>query len=105
MLKMVDGIDNAPAFLSDIPAERLEKMNHAEWLADFSKVLALNTRVPMSPGRQGMCTRLLWASQYVRLLERRVGAYREALEKTNKDLEAALAALDVHLHDEHEPPA
>jgi len=89
--KLTEG--SRPAALDE---QTLLRLNHAEWLSDFSKVLALNTRVPASPGRQGMINRLAFAADYVLLLEKRIGLlekrvkeYKEGLARTARDLELA----------------
>lgn len=69
------GRSDAPDFPhkpGNLSEKSLCALNHAEWLRDFSKVLALNTGVQMSPGRQGIITRLYWAHQYVKLMQRRL---------------------------------
>ena len=53
----------------DLDEDKLKGLNHAEWLEDFSKILALQTGVTMTPKREGTITRLHWASLYVKLLE------------------------------------
>lgn len=69
-----------PAFKPrDLDDAKLRGMNHAEWLEDFSKILALHTGVAMTPKREGTITRLHWAADYVKLLE-----------QTNRDLETEL---------------
>ena len=56
----------------DLGDDKLKGMNHAEWLEDFSKILALQTGVQMTPKREGTITRLHWASLYVKLLEQQL---------------------------------
>ena len=62
-----------PAFRPrDLDSDKLKGLNHAEWLEDFSKILALQTGVQMTAKREGTITRLHWASLYVKLLEQQV---------------------------------
>jgi hypothetical protein len=67
---------------------QLAQMNHVEWLEDFAKITLLPTRVPMTPRRLGVGTRLQWAAAYIRLLER-----------TLKTQEAELAELRLQDHE------
>ena len=62
-----------PAFRPrDLDDAKLKGLNHGEWLEDFSRILALQTGVQMTPKREGTITRLHWASLYVKLLEQQV---------------------------------
>jgi hypothetical protein len=71
----------------DLDDDKLKGLNHAEWLEDFSKILALQTGVQMSPKREGTITRLHWASLYVRLLEQTVRDHEVEIQKLKKQLE------------------
>ena len=52
-----------PAFRPrDLDDAKLKGLNHGEWLEDFSRILALQTGVQMTPKREGTITRLHWAS-------------------------------------------
>jgi hypothetical protein len=58
--------------LSSVPDDVLRRMNHAEWLGDFAKVIG-TTRPggpPMTVFRQGATERLRLAERYIRLLEK-----------------------------------
>lgn len=56
----------------EIPDDVLRRMNHAEWLRDFSKILGMRApgSPPMTPMRQGAMQRLALAAQYIDLLKK-----------------------------------
>ena len=67
-----------------VPEEALRRMNHAEWLGQFSVVLDTPVQgrpTPMTPFRMGAITRLKLAARYIALLEADV----VALQKRIKD--------------------
>jgi hypothetical protein len=65
---MMDG--GAPSLRArKLNNEQLAQLNHVEWLKDFAKITLLPTRVPMTPRRLGVGTRLEWAADYITLLE------------------------------------
>lgn len=76
----------------DLDLANLSKLNHVEWLEDFSKVLGLSTGVQMTPKREGIITRLHWAALWVKHLEKTLKQADEKvtqLEKKLKELEAS----------------
>jgi len=76
----------------DLDLANLSKLNHVEWLEDFSKVLGLSTGVQMTPKREGIITRLHWAALWVKHLEKTVKQASEKvteLEKKLKELEGS----------------
>jgi hypothetical protein len=58
--------------LPRVSVETLKKLNHAEWLDNFARVMQLKTGVEMTPTRQGVIGRLGLAAEYIRLLEHEV---------------------------------
>jgi len=69
----------------DIDDLQLARLNHAEWLEEFSQILGLTTGVKMTPKREGTITRLHWASKYVKLLEKTVKRLEEERRAAVKD--------------------
>jgi hypothetical protein len=55
--------------LPRVSVETLRRLNHAEWLDNFARVMQLKTSVEMTPTRQGVIGRLGLAAEYIRLLE------------------------------------
>jgi hypothetical protein len=68
-----------------LDGEKLRGLNHAEWLEDFSQILALQTGVQMTPKREGTITRLHWAADYVKLLEQQVRDLEVEIKKLRSD--------------------
>jgi hypothetical protein len=66
--------------LPRVSVETLKKLNHAEWLDNFARVMTLKTRVEMTPTRQGVIGRLGLAAEYIRLMEHEL----RKLEKANE---------------------
>ena len=61
-----------------ISTEALKKLNHAEWLDNFARVMQLKTGVEMTATRQGVIGRLGLAAEYIRLLEHELRKASEA---------------------------
>jgi len=97
--KLLNGLENHERLAyqpPDLPADKLAKLNHAEWLEDFSKILALSTGVQMTAKRQGMITRLHWASLYVKALQHDLTMALALLEKTERELKERNEASTVN---------
>ena len=72
--------------LPRVTVETLRKLNHAEWLDNFARVMQLKTGVEMTPTRQGVIGRLGLAAEYIRLME-------HELRKLQKNHDDALALI------------
>ena len=66
--------------------DRLAKMEHAGWLADFANVLKLNTRVEDTPMRQGTITRLEWAASFITQLVDRLEQSKQRVALLEQEL-------------------
>ena len=74
-----------------MPDDVLRRMNHAEWLGNFSSTLAMSIpgrANPMTPFRAGAITRLQLAKRYVELLEHENRMFRRK-EKADEPAEPA----------------
>lgn len=58
--------------LPEVPDSILRRMNHEDWLEQFSQVLGLQSpgSPPLTPMRQGAIHRLQLAAMYIRLLKK-----------------------------------
>jgi len=63
----------------DLTDEQLVAMDHAEWVESFAKIMAIPTKVEMTPRRLGVITRLQWAARFIRLLQTLVKKQEEEL--------------------------
>jgi hypothetical protein len=82
--------------LPRVSVETLKKLNHAEWLDNFARVMTLKTRVEMTPTRQGVIGRLGLAAEYIRLMEHEL---RKAEKASARD-----EAFDNPHHGHHDEP-
>lgn len=78
----------------DLNDAQLAKMDHADWLEQFSVQMGTSTSVKMTPFRQGVITRLHWAGKYIRLLQKSLKAQEAEIERYKLDRE-----LDAHQED------
>jgi hypothetical protein len=84
---------------AEIADDVLRKMNHAEWLEQFSTVLSIQPTGrtnPMTPFRVGAISRLQLANRYIKLLESeaRMNARKyEELDKLHRDAMVAIRRL------------
>jgi septal ring factor EnvC (AmiA/AmiB activator) len=78
----------------EIDDEMLARMDHVDWLESFARITLLPSRVPMTPRRLGVGTRLEWAARYIKLLQATITRQEEelvALQKRLKDADDLLA--------------
>lgn len=80
-------VANRPAYVPPAPRQStLLSVDHAEWLTQFCACMSMDTGVPMTDFRKGAVTRLSWAAQYIKFLEKR-----------NESLQAQLNARDERI--------
>lgn len=78
----------------ELSNEQLASLDHVEWLENFAKITLLPSKVPMTPRRLGVGTRLTWAARYIKLLQETTKAQEEehiALTKRLAEADKLLA--------------
>jgi hypothetical protein len=71
-----------------VSTEALRKLDHADWLENFARVMQLQTGIEMTPMRQGVIGRLNLAAEYIRLLQVDVKKLRKQAEACGDELDA-----------------
>jgi hypothetical protein len=61
------GVDEV--FQPRISTDALRRLDHADWLENFAKVMQLQTGVEMTPMRAGVVSRCRFAAEYIRLIK------------------------------------
>ena len=103
-MKKVNGIIKAPSsperpqgsertqkgmdevFMPRVSTETLIKLDHADWLENFAKVMRMQTGIEMTPMRAGVISRCNLAAEYIRYLQTRERMLGHDLDLAMKEI-------------------